>query len=209
MQKFRPGIGGVAKRRDLGIKETDLLAGFVGTFGPWHGVIELAKAIKKIPESVPLRFLFVGSGSLHGEVERLLRAERESGRVIFTGVVEHDSVPVFLDACDILVAPHVPLADGSEFFGSPTKLFEYMAMGKAIVASRLGQIGEVLSDHETALLVPPGGVNDLADAMVRLVDSEGMRVRLGENARRAAVEEHTWAHNARRVMDAYESWLSR
>ena len=209
VQKFRPGIGGVAKRSELGIKETDLLAGFVGTFGPWHGVVELAKAIKKIPESVPLRFLFVGSGSLHGEVERLLRAERESGRVIFTGVVEHDSVPVFLDACDILVAPHVPLADGSEFFGSPTKLFEYMAMGKAIVASRLGQIGEVLSDHETALLVPPGGVNDLADAMVRLVDSEGMRVRLGENARRAAVEEHTWAHNARRVMDAYESWLSR
>jgi glycosyltransferase involved in cell wall biosynthesis len=168
-------------------------------------VVELAKAIREIPATVPLRFLFVGSGSLHGEVERLLQAERASGRVIFTGAVEHDQVPVLLDACDILVAPHVPLADGSDFFGSPTKIFEYMAMGKAIVASRLGQIGEVLTNNETALLVTPAGVNDLADAIVRLVNSEGIRARLGENARRVAVQEHTWTHNAQRVLEAYET----
>ena len=205
VQRFRPGVGGGAKRRDLGIKDTDLLAGFVGTFGPWHGVVELAKAIKQIPESVPLRFLFVGSGSLHGEVERLLRAERESGRVIFTGAVDHDSVPVFLDACDILVAPHVPLADGSEFFGSPTKIFEYMAMGKAILASRLGQIGEVLTDDETALLVGPGDVNELAAALTRITKSGSLRAKLGENARKAAVAKHTWTYNAERVLQAYES----
>jgi glycosyltransferase involved in cell wall biosynthesis len=206
VQRFRPLIGGARKRRDLGIKNENLVAGFVGTFGPWHGVVELAKAIKEIPDSVPLQFLFVGSGSLRGEVERLLQSERESGRVIFTGTVEHDSVPVFLDACDILIAPHVPLADGSDFFGSPTKIFEYMAMGKGIVASRLGQIGEVLSDNETALLVTPGDVNGLAAAIVRLVDSEEMRSRLGESARRVAVQEHTWTHNAQRVLKAYESW---
>jgi glycosyltransferase involved in cell wall biosynthesis len=205
VQLFRPRIGGDGKRRELGIENTDLVAGFVGTFGPWHGVVELANAIKAIPKSVRVRFLFVGTGSLHGEVEKLLQAERESGRVIFTGAVEHDQVPVLLDACDILVAPHVPLADGSDFFGSPTKIFEYMAMGKAIVASRLGQIGEVLTDNETALLVTPGGVNEMADAIVRLVNSDEMRARLGENARAAAIQKHTWTHNARRVLKAYES----
>lgn len=205
VQVFRPRIGGAAKRRDLGIEDTDLVAGFVGTFGPWHGVVELAKAIKAIPESVRVRFLFVGSGSLHGEVEGLLQAERASGRVIFTGAVEHDQVPVLLDACDILVAPHVPLADGSDFFGSPTKIFEYMAMEKGIVASRLGQIGEVLIDNETALLVTPGEVKELADAIVRLVNSDEMRVRLGESARKAAIKNHTWTHNARRVLQAYET----
>ena len=127
--------------------------------------------------------------------------------MIFTGTVEHDAVPMYLDACDILVAPHVPLADGSDFFGSPTKIFEYMAMDKAIVASRLGQIGEVLSHEETALLVDPGNVGELAGAIVRLVDSDELRVRLGENARAAAVQKHTWTHNAERVLQAYESWL--
>jgi glycosyltransferase involved in cell wall biosynthesis len=127
--------------------------------------------------------------------------------VIFTGTVEHDSVPVFLDACDILIAPHVPLADGSDFFGSPTKIFEYMAMGKGIVASRLGQIGEVLSDNETALLVTPGNVNELAAALIRMTESDSLRVLLGEGARAAAVQKHTWTHNAERVLQAYESLL--
>jgi hypothetical protein len=53
-------------------------------------------------------------------------------------------VPAYLDACDILASPHVPSIDESEFFGSPTKLFEYLAMEKGIVASRLGQVGEVI-----------------------------------------------------------------
>jgi len=110
-----------------------------------------------------------------------------------------------LDACDILVAPHVPLADGSEFFGSPTKIFEYMAMGKGIVASRLGQIGEVLVDEETALLVEPGNVEELRAALVRLIEDAGMRKSLGVKARETAEREHTWMHNARRVLQAYQS----
>jgi glycosyltransferase involved in cell wall biosynthesis len=207
VELFRPGINGAHERDALGFNNTDLVAGFVGTFGPWHGVVELAQAIQALPQNLPVRFLFVGSGSLHGEVERLLAAERDSGRVIFTGAVAHERVPALLDACDILVAPHVPLADGSDFFGSPTKIFEYMAMGKAIVASRLGQIGEVLSDEETALLVEPGNVSQLAAALVRVTESSELRARLGPNARDAAVQNHTWTHNARRVLEAYESWL--
>jgi glycosyltransferase involved in cell wall biosynthesis len=99
----------------------------------------------------------------------------------------------------------VPLADGSEFFGSPTKIFEYMAMGKGIVASRLGQIGEVLVDRETALLVEPANVEELTAAIVRMVESEALRTNLGAKAREVAEREHTWAHNARRVLEAYRS----
>lgn len=206
VERFRPGAGGAEARRDLGIKDDDVVAGFVGTFGPWHGVEKLAAAIKTIPASLPVRFVLVGSGSLHAEVEKQLETETRERRVIFTGAVAHDRVPALLDACDMLVAPHVPLADGSEFFGSPTKVFEYMAMGKAIVASRLGQIGEVLADQETALLVQPGNVAELTAAIVKLVESDSLRVRLGAKAREVAEREHTWEHNAQRVLDAYQSW---
>jgi glycosyltransferase involved in cell wall biosynthesis len=167
--------------------------------------VQLAQAIKSIPAGVPIRFLLVGSGSLHVEVEKRVEADVASGRVIFTGAVGHDRVPGLLDACDILVAPHVPLADGSEFFGSPTKIFEYMAMGKGIVASRLGQIGEVLVDGETALLVEPGDVGELDKAIVRLVQDKGLREALGAKAREVAETKHTWTHNARRVLQAYQS----
>jgi glycosyltransferase involved in cell wall biosynthesis len=144
-------------------------------------------------------------GFCWSEVEKQLEAEVKSGRVIFTGAVSHDRVPKLLDACDILVAPHVPLADGSEFFGSPTKIFEYMAMGKGIVASRLGQIGEVLVETETALLVEPGEVVQLRDAIVELVENGELRRRLGLKAREVAEKEHTWVRNARRVLDAYRA----
>jgi glycosyltransferase involved in cell wall biosynthesis len=202
VERFRPDVGGVEARRELGIEDDEVVAGFVGTFGPWHGVEKLAAAIKSMPADLRVRFLLVGSGSLHAEVEKQLENER---RVIFTGAVGHDRVPKLLDACDILVAPHVPLADGSEFFGSPTKIFEYMAMGKGIVASRLGQIGEVLVDEETALLVEPGNVDELRSAMMKVIESQTLRVSLGAKAREVAEREHTWAHNARRVLEAYRS----
>ena len=201
---FRPGIGGADVRHELGIADADVVAGFVGTFGPWHGVVQLAEAIKRIPASVPVRFLLVGSGSLHGEVERLLDDEVASGRVILTGAVAHERVPLLLDACDMLVSPHIPLADGSDFFGSPTKVFEYMAMGKGIVASRLGQIGEVLADDETALLVEPGSVPELGQAIVKLTGSRDLRMRLGARAREVAIQNHSWTRNAERVLMEFE-----
>ena len=206
VDRFRPGVGGKDVRAALGVGYDEHLAGFVGTFGPWHGVMEFAKAIALVPRETPLKFLLVGAGKLKSEMEETICEAGLIDRVIFTGSVSHDHVPALLDACDILVSPHIPLADGSDFFGSPTKLFEYMAMGKGIVASRLGQIGDVLSHEETALLVEPGNVEQLAEAMVRLAKSKELRERLGDNARRVAVEKFTWQHNARRVLDAYDEW---
>jgi glycosyltransferase involved in cell wall biosynthesis len=141
------------------------------------------------------------------QVKESLAAQEQTGRVMFTGAVKHLEVPALLDACDILVSPHVPLADGSDFFGSPTKIFEYMAMGKGIVASRLGQIGEVLSHGKTALLVEPGNVEELRAAILRLVESPNLREQLGAAARRDAIEKHTWTRNAQNVLDAYQAWL--
>lgn len=208
VETFRPGIGGDEERNKLGISEDETLVGFIGTFGPWHGVLALAEAITLIPNDANIRFLLIGGGSLRGEVEALLRKAGATDRVIFAGTVAHDRVPVMLDACDVLVSPHVPLADGSPFFGSPTKLFEYMAMGKGIVASRLGQIGDVLQDEETALLVEPGDTKELSTAIQRLARSRELRERLGTAARNAAIARYTWSHNAARVLRAYKDWAS-
>ena len=121
------------------------------------------------------------------------------------GQVPPAAVPAYVDACDVLVAPHVPLPDGVEFFGSPTKLFEYMAAGKAIVASRLGQIGDVLEHGLTAWMVEPGSVGDLAEALLAVAGDPELRGELGGNARRQASEHHSWQLNARSVIDAYSA----
>ena len=203
VDRFQPGIGGVELRNKFGVATTDTLVGFVGTFGPWHGVEVLAHAITQIPNDSHIRFLLIGSGTLRARVEQIISEAGAADSVILVGAVEHVRVPALLDACDVLVSPHVPLEDGSDFFGSPTKLFEYMAMGKAIVASRLGQISDVLEDESTSLLVKPGNAAELTEAILRLSRSRELRERLGAAARRNAIDRHTWKHNAQRVLDSY------
>lgn len=203
--KFKPGIGGEEARSEFGIRPDEVLVGFVGTFGPWHGVEVLAKAITLLPGEKKIKFLLIGSGALRNRVEEILRQANAEDRVIFTGPVAHERVPILLDACDILASPHVPLEGGAEFFGSPTKLFEYMAMGKAIVASRLGQIGDVLANEETAILVEPANVEQLRDAILRLSESRELRLRLGAASRETAIARHTWKRNVQRVIDEYRA----
>ncbi|HVS20267.1 MAG TPA: glycosyltransferase, partial [Pyrinomonadaceae bacterium] len=101
-EKFRPDVGGAAVRRELGVAADETFAGFVGTFGPWHGVLTLAEAITLLPADSGVRFLLIGAGRLREEVERIVRAAGKERQVIFSGHVEHERVPALLDACDML-----------------------------------------------------------------------------------------------------------
>jgi glycosyltransferase involved in cell wall biosynthesis len=204
-EQFHPHCGGAELRQDLGLRSGDIVVCFVGTFSYWHGVAILEQAIRSLldraqPTGRPLRFLLVGDGPLVPQMRNALEPYSRSGLVIFTGAIPHGSVRTHLDAADILVSPHVPLPGGSPFFGSPTKLFEYMAMGKAIAASALDQIADVLEHGRTALLVRPGDPSELADAIQRLAADAQLRIELGRNAREIALARHTWRQNARRVL---------
>jgi glycosyltransferase involved in cell wall biosynthesis len=202
VERFDVG-GGAEIRRQHAIQDRFLI-GFVGSFGPWHGAPALAGAFVEVAARLPTaHLLLVGDGR---ELEASLDILRKGGvahRATVTGQVPPNAIPAYLDACDVLVAPHVPLPGGAEFFGSPTKLFEYMAAGKAIVASRLGQIGDVLQHGVTAWMVQPGDRADLSAALLAVADDPELRSELGANARRKAREDHTWRLNARRVIEAY------
>ena len=204
--RFHPDCGGRGIRHLLGI-EDQIVVGFVGTFGPWHGAPLLAEAATKLEPETRCHFVFIGGGEQRAQTESIIHSA--AVRATFTGNIPHDRVPAYLDACDILASPHVRSADGSEFFGSPTKLFEYLAMGKAIVASRLGQVGEVIIDGENGLLVEPGDADGLARSIETLAGDDDLRARLGAAARSSAIERFTWRHNAARVFDAIGAVLTR
>jgi glycosyltransferase involved in cell wall biosynthesis len=200
-EKFKPDLDAAGLRHSLGLLGRRVV-GFIGTFGQWHGVPELARAaaivLTRRPEA---RFLMVGDGDQRAEAERLIGAAGVAGAVVFTGLVPQADAAHHLAACDILVSPHVRPRHG-RFIGSPTKLFEYMAMGRAIVASDLDQIGEILTHEQNALLVPPNDVAALADAIVRLIDDAALARTLGAEARRVVTQRYTWRHNVERVLDA-------
>lgn len=189
-------------RTKLGLPQTSTV-GFVGSFGLWHGVRLLPSLIEAVArERAEARWVLVGAGLLHDEVAAEIEARGLSTRVVLTGIVPHDRALSFLAACDVCVSPHVPNPDGSRFFGSPTKLFEYMGLGKPIVASDLEQIGEVLEDGRTGLLYPPGDVEAAATAVVRLLSDEALRESLGSAALEQAATTYSWKMHARRILEA-------
>ncbi len=209
IEKFSPQIDGSKIRKKYKLKD-DIVIGAVSTFGAWHGMPVLAKAVKIVIEAFKvkkpkskIRFLFIGDGVERPQCERIIQESGIEEYVIFTGIVPFKEVPLYLAACDILVSPHIPNPDGTPFFGSPTKLFEYMAMGKGIVASDLSQIGKVLCHKKTAWLVRPGDVNDLADGIMKLIENKKLREELGQNARNEVIKSYTWRKNVKRIIGRF------
>ncbi len=206
---FRPGLDGAPIRKRYGL-EGAFVAGFVGTFGAWHGVDVLARSIKRAAELVPrVHYLVIGDGALRAEVERIIRDDGVGAHVTLTGSVSHDDIPAYLAACDALLSPHVQNADGSVFFGSPTKLFEYMGMGLPIIASGVGQIGEIMQDGVNALMMRHRDHDDLAERLQQLSRDPDLAARLGRKAREDAEEKFSWRINASRVIDAVKNTRGR
>ena len=119
----------------------------------------LAEAFARLLVKYPalagkVRLLLIGDGGKMPLVRDILQRSGAIGRAVLTGTVPQSDTPGYLATADIFASPHVPNPDGSPFFGSPTKLFEYMAMGRAIIASDLDQIGEVLAVSYTHLTLP-------------------------------------------------------
>jgi len=209
--QYRPDVDGSRVRASLGWSDR-IVVGFIGTFGPWHGAEVLARAFvslrgdRTIDQALRsrLRLLMIGDGATLPAARQILDAGGVGDAVAFTGLVPQESGPEYLAACDILVAPHVRNPDGTPFFGSPTKLFEYMAMGRAIIASNLDQLGEVIEHGRTGLLVEPEQADALASGIRRLADDHVLRDALGAAARARALERHTWRAHTERTLQALQ-----
>jgi len=203
--RYRPDIDGSAVRKRLGLTDERVI-GFIGTFGPWHGASVLAEAFGRLlardASLGDVRLLLIGDGAEMGQVRTTLERSGAASQAILTGTIPQAEGPEHLAACDILVAPHVPNADGSAFFGSPTKVFEYMAMGRPIVASDLDQIGEVLDHDATAWMVEPGSVDALCDGLTTILSDPDRLARLGPAARAVVEQRHTWRAHTGRIVEA-------
>lgn len=175
--------------------------GFVGTLKPWHGIGILLDAYQIAFAANPnIKLKIVGSGPEEGALRAKLAtfAEEVQSSVQWLGSLDNADMPEALSTIDIAVAPYPELND---FYFSPLKILEYMAAGKAIVASRIGQIPELLP-ADTAVLVQPGNANELASALIQLANDSAMRKQLGKSAKQKAIAEHSWSAVVSRILSS-------
>ena len=190
-ERFRPGLQPAVPAPDV------FTIGFVGTLKPWHGLDVLLEAFAELwRDDSKVRLLLVGDGP---EREALLAKSSDlnlQAVAHFTGAVDPRQVPGLLASMDVAVAPYPAL---SNFYFSPLKVYEYMAAGLPVVASRIGQLGKLIRHGENGLLTPPGDVAALAAALRRVRNDKELRRTLGDAAREIVLREHTWNSVADRI----------
>lgn len=179
------------------------IAGYAGHLYPWKGVDVFVRALALAPG---INGLIVGGHPAEPDVDRVRRLVRELGlesRVTITGLVPPREVRARLAAASVLVLPNTASAI-SERYTSPLKLFEYLTIGRPIVASDSPAIREVLEDRRTARLVPPGDAGALARALLEIQQDPALARSLGEGAA-ALAPRYTWAARAQRLEAALEA----
>ncbi|MDH5748364.1 MAG: glycosyltransferase [Rhodospirillales bacterium] len=219
-----------AVRESYGIPSDAYVVTFVGTFGQWHGADILAEAVNRMALNDPdwmkekkVRFLFVGDGPGRSEVEERLSNPDVQGYSFVAGLEQPSRIPVIMAASDVLVSPHVANSDGTPFFGSPTKLFEYLASGKPVVASNLNQVGSILEGSPTTetilsdqaenhgacgVLVRPGDADDLIKAIRFLAEHPEWGSKAGKNGLSRARDRYTWDHHLSAILEGMKRILA-
>lgn len=205
---YHPERSGLSVREKLGLNNVPVM-GFIGSFGQWHGTDILAEAIVEFFNIYPqykhkVRFLLIGDGLMMATVKQILSQLDNREDVLLTGMIAQEEAVDYLAACDILLSPHKPNPDGTPFFGSPTKLFEYMALGKGIVASNLEQIGDILQHGINAHMVTPGNPHALAEAIYQAVINPDEMRKMGIQARKDVLEKYTWERHVDGILSGLD-----
>lgn len=181
-------LGRLAAQKNV----ADLVLAFAAAAAP-------ADSAAAIPAGCQL--LVVGDGPDRADLEALAAASAARERIHFTGLVPHAAVPAVLAYADVLVLPSV-----YEELGSV--LVEAMRAGLPVVATRVGGIPEVVTDGVTGLLVPPGDVGALRQALGRILGDRGLAAAMSAAARCRAAD-YAWPGLACRVLDTYRNVMGR
>ncbi len=191
---FRADLDGAPIRARCGIPPDAVVIGFVGSFQPYHRVDLLLRAFAQL-EDAHTRLLLVGQGITSAACQNLAAQLGIGARAIFAGAVPYAQVPSYLAAADIAVMP------ATNAYGNPMKVYEYMAMGKALVAPDQPTITEIAQHGESAYLFPPEDITAMARALQTLISDSALRQRLSIHGQALAAQ-HTWPKRAEILQQA-------
>lgn len=172
----------------------NIVVGFAGWFDAWDRLDLLIDVVRDVHNEYPfVRLILVGNGPVVPMLTEQIRNNKLEEVVFLTGPVPRSQVLSYIAAMDICVLPD------SNVFGSPIVLFEFMGMGKAVIAPDLLPIRDIIEDGTDGLIVQRGDPHSLRQALSLLVSNHALRLELGARARQKVVDKHTWHENGKQV----------
>jgi glycosyltransferase involved in cell wall biosynthesis len=188
----------------LGLKGKTVV-GFVGSIFPYHGVDKLIQSFAETLKSLKNKeafLLIVGGGAILEELKIKAASLGLDGKIHFTGSVPYKMVMNYIQCMDICVLA------STNYYMSPIKIFEYGALGKAIIAPDQPAVRDVLTEGETGLLIK-NKPHDLAIAIQTLIENDALRKKLGETFKEQVYREHTWDFMAMKVLNGFEKFQKK
>jgi glycosyltransferase involved in cell wall biosynthesis len=197
-ERFNPeAIKGERVRAKLGLSGKQVI-GFIGGFYPWHGLEMLVDSFSEIKRTIKdVALLLIGDGPSKKAIKTRVRGSGLEKDVVFVNQVAHGEIPLYIAAFDIAVMPD------SNNYGSPMKIYEYMAMGKPVVAPRLGPLEDGIEDGKEGLLFTPQEKAGLIKSIKALLEDTQLRQNMSVAARGNILKRHTWEKNAEAILGLY------
>jgi len=175
-------------RDRLDIGEGEILIVFIGNLAPWQGIEYLIRvAPLLLKEKKNVRFLIVGEGIWKDKLEMSVKKLGLSDHFTFTGMVDYDQIPAYINIADICVLPKRHLKSGY----SPIKLYEYMACGKPIISSQAEGL-EFIEEEGIGRVIDPENTVSFKEALKDLIQDQKKREAMGERALFVARKRFDW-----------------
>jgi glycosyltransferase involved in cell wall biosynthesis len=197
LAKYKPQENPALIKRQFGLDPDVPVVLFVGSLIPRKGVMLLAEIAKQVVKTVSrVQFVVVGEGPLKGQLLNRLTADKLVDSFVFMSDLSEADLSALYGCCDVFVLPSLQEGQG-------IVLLEASASEKPVVAFNIGGVNEAVVDGKTGLLVDRGNVDDLAEAVLRLLGDVSLRQKLGLAGRQFVGEYFTWDICAKKLLVVY------
>ena len=195
LEEFSPAPNKIPARKELDLPPDKTIALYAGYFTKRKGVYELLEAIYRVQQKHPdILLIMCGTGPEEKTLRRLIHEKGIEHKIHMTGEVEPEQMSKWMQASDLFV-----LASHTE--GMPNVIMEAMACGLPVVATAVGGLPSAVGDCNGALLVPPGNVNELENAIVTIINDDHLMSSMGIAVRKRAEEQFGGKRNANLILD--------
>lgn len=200
IHNFKPGVGGKELRDSLKLGGNKIIL-TVSRLTPKNGVDLIIRAFPKILKEIPdVKLVIVGGGTQEKELRVLTKKLNVWSNVIFIGDVPHREIPKYMDMADVFIRPS--LAEG---FG--IVFIEAMACETPTIGTRVGGIVDIIKDRENGLLVEPKNKDEIAQAILKILNDKEFALKLAKNGRKTAEEKYSWDKICIEMYEVYEKIL--
>jgi glycosyltransferase involved in cell wall biosynthesis len=185
-------------KKELGLDGKTVL-GYVGSYKTWHGLDVAVDVIERLGREDPkYHLLLIGNGQTFRAIASEVLRRGLSDRVTQLPYLAHEDVARHLAVFDYALMTY---PDMEGFYFSPLKMFEYLSMEIPVIATNVGQIGEIIRNGETGMLVHPPTAENFAHAVAEVDSNPVLRIAMRENCRALVLAQYGWDENARQVMN--------